>query len=128
NIKWQFNPNYCVSAGNSSGSNFGLIVPCSGDLRQRFKFSSAITQTTGYEFWIVGKATGNGQAVNWDNTTDVGHNTTALVKFTKTFNNGVFIGQQYSSAKPDIRTYSYWPSPGSRSDNDNDKNIYFYYL
>jgi hypothetical protein len=45
------------------------------------------------------------------------------VQSIKTFNNGVFIGQNYSSIKSDIKTYSYWPSPGSRSDNDNDKNF-----
>jgi hypothetical protein len=65
NIKWQFNPAYCVSAGNNSGSNFGLIVPCSStDLRQRFRFTSSITQATEHEFWIVGRTSGNGQAIN----------------------------------------------------------------
>jgi hypothetical protein len=66
NIKWQSNPAYCLSAGQFGNSNqIGFILPCSsGDLRQRFRFTSSITQTTEHEFWIVGRTSGNGQAIN----------------------------------------------------------------
>jgi hypothetical protein len=58
NIKWQFNPAYCVSAGTASGSSVGVIVPCSSsDSRQKWRQTGTTTiyqeVTTPYYYAVL---------------------------------------------------------------------------
>lgn len=132
-IKHFFYPQYCLSAGQNGNPNqVAMYVPCaSTDLRQKWKTTSAITQTTEYEFWIIARQTGNGQLLYWNGSLDVGHVTSAVIPVIKTKNNGVLINSEYVKDSNQITTYSYWPdastpglpNPCARQNCANDKNL-----
>jgi hypothetical protein len=132
-IKYAWNPNYCVSAGTNSGSLLGVIVTCnSGDNRQRFRVTPnyiQYSQITNYEVWVVGRKRADNLKVITgipSGSPDVGHAFIALVKDSYTLqkrynNSGVLIDQTIIDRVPVIQgTWSYWPSGSSANNNSTD--------
>jgi hypothetical protein len=124
-IKYSWNPNYCMSAGTNAG-NIAYIVPCnSGDNRQRFRVG---VSTTTFESWLIARYSlkANVPTLFFDaavaalrNTQpEVGHNWVALIKFNR-ITNALNLIETYS-----IRTLSYWPD-GNDNNNTNDLNNTF---
>jgi hypothetical protein len=124
NIKWQFNPNYCVSAGTNTGSNVGVIVPCNaGDVRQRFRVGQS---TITYEAWMTARYSqksnvfsmiiGAAFAVAQSKGPEVGHAWVSLNKKI-TIINSYNVTDNYG-----VSTLSYWPNSG-KPDNQNPNDV-----
>jgi hypothetical protein len=124
NVKYAWNPNFCLSAGVSTNTGSGFIVPCNpNDNRQRFR-TNVVTTSDEFEFWIIAKQTVNGQLIYWNESVDVGHVTTAVVPVKKTFVNGVLNSTIYDTNSTVFKTYSYWPSSQcARVNCINDQNL-----
>jgi hypothetical protein len=119
-IKWQFHPNYCISAG-TTGSGVGVIVPCNtGDNRQRFRFGGDavvyqyLTAPPEYEYWIVARK--QEETLPWRYLVkDAGHAFTAIVRrnmrYSDRYVNGAFTGRvtEPTSNWYVWHTYGFWP-------------------
>jgi hypothetical protein len=133
NIKYAWNPNFCLSAGIPTNTGVTSIVPCNtGDTRQRFRFTTTyITQEfrTDYEVWVVGRKRADYLKIiqNITNYPEVGHAFIALVKdkytLQKRYNyaNNILIDQTIIDRVPTIEgTYSYWPTLTEKNNNSSD--------
>jgi hypothetical protein len=101
-IKWQFHPGYCVSAGTASGSNVGVILPCnSGDSRQLWTTSgSNVTYqdvVTEYYYAVIASGTDDTSS----SSAFTGHTWAGVFKLTKT-DKRKYVNRVYDSS-----TYTY---------------------
>jgi hypothetical protein len=134
NIKYAWNPNFCLSAGTPGGNISAQILPCDANSTlQRFKFDASYVveeQKSDYEVWVVGRKRADYLKVITgipSGSPDVGHAFIAVVndkyKLQKRYStiNNALIDQTIIDRVPTIQaTYSYWPSGSPANNNSSD--------
>jgi hypothetical protein len=118
-IKYQWNPNYCLSSlpiSNSSAGGTVIILPCNtSNNSQKWRFRIQITDS--YEAWMVAKPVQNVNLPFDRSNGDVGHGWFSIIRTSQT-SGPVNMSWQYS-----VSTTSAWPSfsnPNSWTDNSTD--------
>ncbi len=113
-VKYAWNPNFCVSAGTNSGSLLGVIVTCnSGDNRQRFRVNTMAVSyqdmSTSYYYAVL--ASGAGGTFISD-PTQSGHTWSGVFKVTKNerrkFVNSILDSTQLLGYTTEKQTLSAW--------------------